>query len=520
MTKKPKPSELPPEDLERRDFSQKERDSMDASDFAGPHESFPIKTQEDLENAARLIGHADDPEAVKAKAKAIAKRKGLTLPKAWQDEDKSERSAKPDDDHKASDSEDEEEDEDEEEEQDGKESPKEPMKDKIKPKDDKEERSLPSPDVLYYAPILKFDKEKREVIGVATAEAKDAHGTVISYDGSKEAFSKWRGNIREMHDPKKAVGRALEIIPDDEGRKIVVRATISKGAEDTWQKVVDGTLTGFSIGGKNGVWTERVIGGEKLPYLERYDQVELSLVDNPSCPGCDIKIVRADGIAGEALAPEDEAEPEVTRVEEAEIERAGATISAATRDAMHAARDHSMNGAKQIMSTCGCDDCMNTMNRIAEHDDNDGDIDANELAKPGAARAMIAEIVKEQVTDTLRTQIGPVIQRINAMLAHEASRSDVNPDFTRNFTSLSEKHDALASQLKDIAALVQQIAEQPTSGGPLMHGVQKQLATSPAPARVDDAEIIRRATELGFAPPTDPQAAVRAAAALVRPIPR
>lgn len=516
MTKKPKPSELPPEDLERRDFSQKERDAMDASDFAGPHESFPIKTQEDLENAARLIGHADNPDAVKAKAKAIAKRKGLTLPKAWQDEDKSERSTTPD----------------------TLVPPKDPMtiKNKTKPPEDTElERSAPSPDVLYYAPITRFDKEKREVIGVATAEVKDAHRTVIGYEGSKEAFGKWRGNIREMHDPKKAVGRALEITPDDVNKRIVVRATISKGAEDTWQKVLDGTLTGFSIGGKNGVWTERTIDGEKVPYLERYDQAELSLVDNPSCPAATFEIVRANGVAGEALAPEDEAAPEITRVSEACIERAGAKISAETREAMHTARDHSINSAKQIMATCGCDDCMEAMNGLAEHDDNDGDMDANmdanELAKPDAVRAIIAEIVREQVADTLRTQIGPVIQRVNALLAHDAGRAE-SPDFTRNFTSLSEKHDAfasqitqrndvLATQLSEALSLIKKIAEQPQGGGPLLHGAGKMLATSPQAARAeDDADIIRRATELGFAPPSDPQQAIRAAAALVRPIPR
>jgi hypothetical protein len=520
MTKKPKPSELPSEDLERRDYSQKERDAMDDSDFGDPaNQAFPIKVAKDVIHAAERLHNAKgDQDAIKKRIVAIAKRKGFPLPETWQEHSDDERSVKPDDQEapKADD----EASSDEEQDEDGEDSSKEPMKNKDKNKtEDKEERSLPSPDVLYYAPITRFDKEKREVIGVATAEVKDMHRTVIGYEGSKDAFSKWRGNIREMHDPHKAVGRALEITPDDDNRRIIVRARISKGAEDTWQKVLDGTLTGFSIGGKNGVWTERTIDGEKVPYLERYDQAELSLVDNPSCPVANFEIVRADGIAGEALAPEDEAEPEVTRVEEAEVERAGAKISAETREAMHTARDHSMNGAKQIMATCGCDDCMDCMNRIAEHDDNDGDIDANYMAKPGAARAMIAEIVKEQVADTLRTQIGPVIQRINALLAHDAGR-DVKPDFTRNFTSLSEKHDALASQIKDIADLVQKIAEQPTSGGPLMHGVQKQLATSPAPARVDDADIIRRATEMGFAPPSDPQAAVRAAAALVRPIPR
>src|SRR5579885_1690165 len=67
-----------------RYYSQKDRATMDASDFAGPHRSFPILTQQDVYNAARLIGHADDPEAVKRKIIAIAKRKGFKLPDSWQ----------------------------------------------------------------------------------------------------------------------------------------------------------------------------------------------------------------------------------------------------------------------------------------------------------------------------------------------------------------------------------------------------------------------------------------------------
>jgi hypothetical protein len=67
-----------------RDIPQSARDKMSASDFAGPHESFPISTQADVDAAAHLIGKAADPEAVKRKIIAIAKRKGLTLPAAWQ----------------------------------------------------------------------------------------------------------------------------------------------------------------------------------------------------------------------------------------------------------------------------------------------------------------------------------------------------------------------------------------------------------------------------------------------------
>jgi hypothetical protein len=67
-----------------RDIPQSARDKMSASDFAGPNESFPISTQADVDAAAHLIGKAADPEAVNRKIIAIAKRKGLTLPAAWQ----------------------------------------------------------------------------------------------------------------------------------------------------------------------------------------------------------------------------------------------------------------------------------------------------------------------------------------------------------------------------------------------------------------------------------------------------
>ncbi len=68
-----------------RYFSQDDRKKLDASDFAGPGMSFPVNSQQDLDNAARLIGHAGDPAAVKSRLIAIAKRKGLTLPKSWQE---------------------------------------------------------------------------------------------------------------------------------------------------------------------------------------------------------------------------------------------------------------------------------------------------------------------------------------------------------------------------------------------------------------------------------------------------
>ncbi len=70
-------------------FGGKPRDELEDDDFAGPNRTFPIVTAQDVKDAARLIGKADDPEAVKRKIIAIAKRKGFELPEAWTEAKKS-----------------------------------------------------------------------------------------------------------------------------------------------------------------------------------------------------------------------------------------------------------------------------------------------------------------------------------------------------------------------------------------------------------------------------------------------
>lgn len=53
-------------------------------------EAFPISPsngQEDLNNAARLVGHADNPSAVKSRLKGIGGSLGLMIPKSWRDDD-------------------------------------------------------------------------------------------------------------------------------------------------------------------------------------------------------------------------------------------------------------------------------------------------------------------------------------------------------------------------------------------------------------------------------------------------
>ncbi len=81
-----------PHFFRRRDMaiSQKERDKLPDEDFGDPKRKlFPVKKPEDVKSSKHLIGKAHDPEAVKGRIKAIAKRKGKAfedeIPEDWKD---------------------------------------------------------------------------------------------------------------------------------------------------------------------------------------------------------------------------------------------------------------------------------------------------------------------------------------------------------------------------------------------------------------------------------------------------
>ena len=177
-------------------------------------------------------------------------------------------------------------------------------------------------DFTWYAPIVKVDEEKRTVSGWATTEQIDKQNEVVDYLGSKEAFSNWQGNIREMHEPK-AVGKAVEVLPSDTEKRVWVSAYISKGADDTWQKVKEGILTGFSIGGQTVHKTAQIVkdmatgGNRTVTRITKYRLNELSLVDNPANPGCSFTLVKSvDGIPYQTEIVEDVKKLIVTEAED------------------------------------------------------------------------------------------------------------------------------------------------------------------------------------------------------------
>ena len=145
--------------------------------------------------------------------------------------------------------------------------------------------------VRFSMPIGKVDQERRMVSGFATLDNIDKQGDIVTTEASIEAFKKFRGNLREMHQPS-AVGKVVSFKEDryfDPREKkfysgVYVSAYVSKGAQDTWEKVLDGTLTGFSIGGNitksDDTYDENL--DKSVRIIKEYDLHELSLVDNPA----------------------------------------------------------------------------------------------------------------------------------------------------------------------------------------------------------------------------------------------
>jgi hypothetical protein len=146
-------------------------------------------------------------------------------------------------------------------------------------------------------PFTKVNREKRTVSGFATLDNLDQTNDVVTAEASLKAFEGFRGNIREMHGSS-AVGKMVSFKPEtyfdaksgEIYNGVYVDAYISKGAQDTWEKVLDGTLSGFSIGGKI-IESDNEVNkstGQSVRFIKNYSLLELSVVDSPANELCNI----------------------------------------------------------------------------------------------------------------------------------------------------------------------------------------------------------------------------------------
>lgn len=491
--------------------------------FAGPGTSYPLKDCSDAHDAWNLAGHADNPDQVRKNVKRWSSEHSCTLPSTAKDDGDDDRAAASDLIIP---------------EQAPEEVPTTPEQE-----NETEERAEMPDQAFLHLDIIRIDKNKREVTGVATSEAVDTFGTVFAYDASKQAFKNWidrAANVREMHD-KKAVGKGIGVRFDDEQKKIFVTTRVSRSADgdNAWTKIEEGILNGFSVGasGRTAVWDTVERNGKKYPYLIKYDLSELSLVDNASNPDAQgLLIARADALVEEVV---DVTESEVTEQQTptstqvpvsspfssdvpgsaSDLERAGARVSKESTGALHGARNTAMKSSMGIMKHCKCQQCQDIHNALDP--DDDGDIDFMGMDDPdGDADSLMAERTQEpdftqfeaKVEETIErvfsSKITSFLQRQQSVLTRFASidtpEFELNPDLIRSvvsaeisslvtpleerLTTALERLDTssslseVRSVLTEVKETVERIASQPAAGGPVLNGghpIDKRFANQP-----------------------------------------
>lgn len=334
------------------------------------------------------------------------------------------------------------------------------------------------------------DSSQRIVIGFATLDNIDKSGDVVTAEASMKAFSKFRGNIRYMHE-RMPVGKLIDYQPavyyDDETQSqhngVQVTVKISEAEDAVWTKCQDGTLSGFSIGGNvvktSYIYNEKL--AKNVQVIEDYELTELSLVDNPANQFANITAIRKseDGQVHEGdelqlsgtiekvfeintkggspklpnekkIVKSDEAEAEVTATDVNEVSNANADV--VQED----------------------DKVEETPTEVTEEEtpvDSEEKETEAEAEEPVDIEGALAEaldkfraLLEENASNTAKSldaKIGEVNEKIEAITSDVEKVSSVQGELTEkvNETKTDEKLDALATMLKSFDARLDNIAQ-------------------------------------------------------------
>jgi outer membrane murein-binding lipoprotein Lpp len=329
-------------------------------------------------------------------------------------------------------------------------------------------------------PFNKVDKERRIVSGFATLDNLDKQNDIVTPEASLQAFKKFRGNIREMHQPL-AVGKMVSFKEDKffdpETKKmysgIYVSAYVSKGAQDTWEKVLDGTLSGFSIGGKMNKWDDGYDEkmDSKVRIIKDYDLVELSLVDTPANQFANIlSVEKVDGVdvvkgmdtvienvfwdSESGLVLLSENETEVSPTSGLPMQNIGfVEKSDNEKTEMLKFLVDSAKGIKTSKITKEESPMTDATNEVVE----ETTVETVEVAPE--ADAVVEEAVSEEVTEEAPV-VEEVAEEAPAEEAEEVSPADDETEKTLVVNAVSEIKDTLTSAFSDLASIVKGLQAQ------------------------------------------------------------
>ncbi len=169
------------------------------------------------------------------------------------------------------------------------------------------------PNDILYAVVGELTKSRVDDDGVLTFEASKATGPDLDADGQRvdmnwavPAMREWfatGGNLREQHDPKRAIGKALTLEERADGvyisGRVVDPVTVSKVSEGVLQYISIG-VKGYRLDyTQKAIAPNGIINGGRI--------VECSLVDRGSNPSAKLVLAKAAGpddhlaVAGELV---------------------------------------------------------------------------------------------------------------------------------------------------------------------------------------------------------------------------
>lgn len=329
---------------------------------------------------------------------------------------------------------------------------------------------------------------QRIVVGFATLDNIDKSGDIVTSDASMKAFSRFRGNIRYMHE-RMPVGKLIDYQPavfyDEETQSqhngVQVTVKISEAEDAVWTKCQDGTLSGFSIGGNvvktSYVYDEKL--AKNVQVIEDYELTELSLVDNPANQFANITAIRksADGKVheGDELqmsgsiekvfeintrggSPTLPKENEIAKSEEAEVQVTDVTSASVTDAEIPAEEGEKVEEAPAEET-------------VVEEEVDPKDEDATEAEEVVDISGAISEaldkfrtLLEESAANTVKAvdaKIADINEKIESVTSDVEKVSAANGELTEkvNSTETSDKLDNLVEVLKKFDDRLDTIAQ-------------------------------------------------------------
>ena len=329
-------------------------------------------------------------------------------------------------------------------------------------------------------PFSKIDQERRIVSGFATLDNVDKQNDIVTPEASMKAFEAFRGNIREMHQPV-AVGKMVAFKEDKyfdpETKKfyngVYVSAYVSKGAQNTWEKVLDGTLSGFSIGGKMNKWEDAYDEGmdKAIRVIKEYDLMELSLVDTPANQFANIlsveKVDGVDVVKGDLVDTVIEnvfwdKESGIVMLSQEEVQTSPANGNVMQNIGFVEKSDNDkLDLVKFLVDSAKGINTIEINKEDSMTDEIINEVPAEEVAETEAveiapeADAEVEEVAVEAETEDVATE-----EVVTEEVTEEAADEEVSGSDEETVNAVTELKDAVTSAFSEITAVVKSLADE------------------------------------------------------------